>query len=238
MRKVLLVFTFLLWSSPAGAGLIHDYLFQGSLADSLGGPSLVSLGGTVGPNAYTFGAEQGLSLSNALTGGEDATYSIYLNFEFDSLTGYRKILDFKDLASDNGLYNLNTDINYYNFSFSSAGVFTPGVFAQVVLTRDNTTGSVVGYVDGVPQISFTDTTSDAVFNAANNIINFFQDDNVTGGRESSSGSVSEIRIYDTALSASQVAALSTSSVPEPASLAIAGGGLLLCFLGRRRKLVG
>lgn len=236
MRAIILPLALLFGSIPAFADLIHDYEFQNTLADSLGGPALTSLGGTLGAGTYTFGAQQGLSLSNALTGGQDATYTIFMNFELDALTGYRKILDFKNLASDNGLYNLDTDLNYFNFAFGSTGAFAPGTFAQVVLTRDNATGLVVGYVDGVQQISFTDTTSDAVFNAANNVINFFQDDNVTGGRESSSGSVSQIKIFDTALSASDVAALSVTTVPEPASLAIVGAGLLLCLKLRRRAV--
>lgn len=232
MKVKLFLSVLLLGAGAAGAAtLTNDYLFQNTLADSLGGPSLVSLGGTLGSGIYTFGADQGLSLSGALPGNQDADYSIYLDFEFGTLGGYRKILDFKNLTSDNGLYNLSTDLNYFDFSFGPNGAFTPGTFAQVVLTRDNSTGLVVGYVDGVQQISFTDTTSDAVFNAANNIINFFQDDDVTGGRESSSGSVTEIRIYDGALTASEVADL--SSVPEPTSLVLAGAGLLLCLLGRR-----
>lgn len=234
MRATLLPLLLLFGSIPTFAGLIHDYEFQNTLADSLGGPALTSLGGTLSAGEYTFGAQQGLSLSSALTGGEDANYTIFMNLEFDTLTGFRKILDFKDLASDNGLYNLSTALNYFNFSTGSTGAFTPGTFAQVVLTRDNSTGLVVGYVDGVQQIAFTDTTSDAVFNAANNIINFFQDDNVTGGRESSSGAVSHIEIFDSALSSSQVAALPGSSVPEPASLIMAGAGLLLCLKLRRR----
>ena len=225
-------------SPAAAASLTHDYLFQNTLADSLGGPSLTSLGGTVGVGEYTFGAEQGLSLSGALTPAQSADYSIYLNFELDTLTGFRKILDFKNLASDNGMYNLSTALNYFNFSTGPTGAFAPGVFAQVVLTRDNTTGLVVGYVNGVQQISFTDNTSDAVFNAANNIINFFQDDNVTTGRESSSGAVSEIRIYDGALTATEVADLSNTATPEPASLVLAGAGLLLCLSRRRGKFVG
>jgi hypothetical protein len=216
------------------ASLIHDYTFQNTLADSLGGPSLTSLGGTLGAGTYTFGAEQGLSLSGALTASQAANYSVYMDFDFDDLTGYRKILDFKNLASDNGLYDLSTDLNYYNFSFGPSGAFTAGTFAQVVLTRDSVSGLLTGYVNGVEQIQFTDTTSDAVFNAANNIINFFEDDAVTGGRESSSGAVSEIRIYDGALTASEVTALSTT-VPEPISLVLTGTGLLLCVV--RRKLI-
>jgi hypothetical protein len=60
--------------------LIHDYQFLNNLNDSLGGPSLVSLGGTVGSGNYTFAAEQGLSLSNALPNSAD--YSLFMDFEF------------------------------------------------------------------------------------------------------------------------------------------------------------
>jgi hypothetical protein len=225
-------------ASPARATLIHDYEFQNSVADSLGGPSLTTLGGTVGPSSYNFGAEQGLSLSGALSAAQSATYTIDLVFKFDTLSGFRKIVDFKNLASDNGVYNLSTDMNYFNFSFGPNGAFTAGTYARVDLTRDNSTGLVVGYVNGVQQISFTDSSSDAVFNAANHIINFFQDDNVTGGRESSSGSVRQIRIFDTALSATEVAALGPA-VPEPSSFIMMATGLTFAGLRtlqlRRRR---
>jgi Concanavalin A-like lectin/glucanases superfamily/PEP-CTERM motif len=226
--------------SRAKADVIHDYEFNNSLSDSLGGPNLTSLGGTIGPTSYLFGVEQGLSLSGALTAAQSSTYTIDLSFELDSLGGFRKLLDFKNLASDNGLYNLNTAMNYFNITTGPTGAFTPGVFVRVDLTRDNSTGLVVGYVNGVQQISFTDSTSDAVFNAASNIINFFQDDNVTGGRESSSGSVNQIRIYNTALSATDVAALGgpkpIAAVPEPSSLTLLATGVAATVLaaGARR----
>ncbi|MEO8596809.1 MAG: LamG-like jellyroll fold domain-containing protein [Candidatus Solibacter sp.] len=236
MRAKGLIFALLLGAgSSFAATLTHDYLLQNTLADSLGGPDLTSLGGTIGPTGYTFAQQQGLSLSNAFTGGQNANYSIYLNFAFDVTTGFRKILDFKALGSDNGLYNLDTTLNFYNITTGPAGAFAPGVFAQVVLTRDGS-GNVVGYVNGVQQISFADTSSAAVFDAANGIINFFQDDGVTGGRESSGGVVTEIRIYDGALTAEEVGGL--TAAPEPASLALAGAGLALCVLGRRKKLLG
>jgi hypothetical protein len=101
-----------------------------------------------------------------LTTAQSASYSIFLNFEFDELSGFRKILNFKNLASDDGVYNLSTDLNYFNFSFGPTGAFTAGTFEQVVLTRDGATGLVIGFVNGVEQFNFTDSTSDAVFNAA------------------------------------------------------------------------
>lgn len=61
------------------------------------------------------------------------------------------------------------------------------------------TGVVTGYVNGIQEITFTDTTNDAVFDAANNIMWFFDDDNVTGQRESSAGLATHISIYDGAL---------------------------------------
>jgi hypothetical protein len=79
---------------------VRDYELNGTLADSLGGPSLVSDGGTLGPTTYSFGANQGLNLSNALN---PTNYSIDVYFEFDAVSGYRKIMDFQDRANDNWL---------------------------------------------------------------------------------------------------------------------------------------
>src|SRR3954452_23454093 len=92
---------------PACAStLLHDYTLQNSLADNLGGPSLVSGGGVLSAAGYAFTASHGLSLSSGLTNTGD--YSIALNFEFSNLSGYRKILDFDNRQLDYGLYTLNT----------------------------------------------------------------------------------------------------------------------------------
>src|SRR5437870_13394260 len=53
------------------------YELNGSFAETNGGPSLVPLGGTLGPTGYTFGVNAGLSLSG--TGIFDA-YSIDIRF--------------------------------------------------------------------------------------------------------------------------------------------------------------
>jgi CSLREA domain-containing protein len=60
---------------------------------------------------------------------------------------------------------------------------------------------VVGYVDGIQQFSFSDTSGDAVIDA-NNALRFFRDNQ--SGSEHSAGSVARIRLYDTALTAVEI----------------------------------
>jgi hypothetical protein len=92
-------------ASIAGA-TTFTYELNGSYAETNGGPSLVSYGGTLGDTGYTFGVNAGLSLSD--TGISDA-YSIAIRFYFDdvnaSINTYQKILDFKNRTSDSGLYS-------------------------------------------------------------------------------------------------------------------------------------
>src|SRR5260370_11257489 len=131
--------------NSSAAPLIHDYQFQNSLADSLGGPSLVSLGGTVGSGTYTFAAQQGLSLSNALPNSAD--YSLFMNFEFSSVSGYVKIVDFKNLTADNGLYNLTCTLFFFPFPTATTPNTIPAAtFFKVPFTRYTAPNTRPGYV--------------------------------------------------------------------------------------------
>ncbi|RYG22385.1 PEP-CTERM sorting domain-containing protein, partial [bacterium] len=103
-------------------------------------------------------------------------------------------------------------------------------FVDVVLTRDGATNLVKGYVNGVQALSFTDTSSLAVFSGST--MQFFKDDNAVGG-EASAGTVDMIHFYEGALTAAQVAAL-PQAVPEPASMVALGLGAL-SILKRRKK---
>ena len=61
----------------------HVYLLDGSLADQNGGPSLVADGGSLGATSYSFGANQGLSLSNVL----GSVYTIDFESTFTNVDG-------------------------------------------------------------------------------------------------------------------------------------------------------
>jgi hypothetical protein len=106
-------------ASIAGADTF-TYELNDSYAESNGGPSLVPYGSTLGPDSttglrigYTFGVQQGLSLSG--TGIFDA-YSIDIRFYFDdvnaSINTFQKILDFKNRTSDSGLYSASGSCCY------------------------------------------------------------------------------------------------------------------------------
>jgi hypothetical protein len=231
IRKKFLMAGFVTAVTVMGTGIAeaavlkNDYLLNGNFSDFLGnGADLVSNGGTIETTGYEFGANQGLSLSNTINA---ANYTIQMLFSIDNVSGYRKLIDFKNLTSDRGVYNFNTAPSFYPFAAGASNNITAGSLTNLVVTRDSATNAFTGYINGIQQISFADTGSDATFNAINNIARFFRDDSATSGVESSSGFVDRIRIWDGALNATEVATLDNSEpVPEPLTILgtlVAGG---------------
>ena len=208
----------------------HLYDLNNSLADTLGGPDLVSFGGSLTATDYQFTANQGLSLSGVL----GSVYTIDTKVALDKVDGYRKLVDFKALGSDDGFYVLSGALNFYPVKTGTA-LTGASQWAQVTLTRD-AAGLTSGYVNGVQQWQFDDSGSQrATFSTSSKVANFFIDDLATGQREASGGKVDYIAIYDTALSAAEVGQI--SAVPEPESYAMMLAGLAgLALWAKRRKV--
>jgi len=115
-----------------------------TLTDTLGGPLLVSGGGTVDAKTHSFAANQGLSLSNGLASG--INYSIGLLFNFDTATSCRWVLDFKNLVVDAGFYIVDSMFTLYPVT-GAFGPFPTSTTVPAVLTRDGATNVVSSYAN-------------------------------------------------------------------------------------------
>jgi hypothetical protein len=224
------------------ATIIHDYTLNNTFTDTLGGPALVGNGGTLTSTGYVFAPNQGLSLSlpNSVN---TSNYSILIDFNIVNIGYYRKLVDFKELSSDNGFYSFEGALNFYSSQPVATGPgnpITPNTNVRVALTRDSATSEFAGYINGIQQFSFNDVNNDAVFNGPNNMAWFFRDDVVTGTLESSTGFVDRIRFYDGVLSSSEVGALQSnaSAVPVPPQFlaTMLGAGLGALKLRRQKKV--
>ena len=205
---------------PASAQT-HAYTLNGpsgSFTDANGGPSLIPDGGTLLPSGYTFNPNEGLSLGNVLN---ESDYSITLTFSLSSIDRCDKLLDFRDKSSDNGLYLYYGKLDFYPITGDpGANVFAADQSQTVNLTRNGATQVVTGSVGGVEQFSFVDTAGIAVFDAPDNRIHFFEDDNATAGREAAGGTVTGIVING-----------SGAPVPEVSTTVSLGLLLMLGFGG-------
>jgi hypothetical protein len=190
-----------------------DYLFQNNLHSSVGTPpDLVNIAAgnsfiaeTVDGNSrtvYRFPAGSSVALNPANGVVPTNIYTMVLLFRFDDVSGWRRILDFKNPPADFGLYELSGSLNFYGGSSGLPSTIANSNYVQVVLTHD-ASSNVVGYVNGVQQFSFTDVNNYATLAGSPQQIRFFKD-NTT---EDAAGAIARIRLYDKVMPPAQVANL-------------------------------
>jgi hypothetical protein len=222
----------LIGAEGAGAATLKaSYPLQGDLASEIAGaPELSSLGtgnrfvfetvdGTRRP-VLVFPRGGGLSLNT--TGLVDPqSHSVAMLFRLADVSRYRRLLDFANGTSDNGLYNLTGRVALYqrDVAVSQSAVFGHS-YVQLVLTNEAVAADAqetTVYVNGVEVVAAR--TSEG-FELSSGVLRFFQDNTSGGGQgENSPGAVACVLVYDGALTAAEVSQVAGahSSCPAPRS---------------------
>jgi hypothetical protein len=193
-----------------------DYRFQRSYGSVVGNaPDLVEVGrsaaafvfdASIDRTVLSFSGRGGLALTPATGIVYHDVYTIELLFRFDRVDGFRKIVDLKDGSVDDGLYVQDGCLTFFPRNVRAGTGIRRHSYVQIVLTRDSSE-RVVGYVDAVRQFAFRDAAGLAEIGSET--LRFFADDSTTRV-EYSNGAVTQIRLFDRALTAGEIAALACS----------------------------
>lgn len=207
---ILLVFLPFAGHLNAQATLLAQFDFNGNLNDNLGNATATPMG--IGTSAYNQGTLNWTADSLSTVGSglqvripaallTEKDYSIFVEFSFSEVDGYRKLIDYSLQGSDAGLY-VNGSLRLY-----SIGNYGPYSWVQdstfgVLFTRSAADDSVHTYIyDGInlhPQSQGQDLGLDfiASVNNLDRVFNFFVDDSLTTFEFSRSGSVGQIRFWN------------------------------------------
>ena len=196
-----------------------DYRFNNVLTSTIpGAPPLHDINRAATDNEFAtenvdgvnrrvlqFPEANGLRLNNLHRIMRTVRYTIAVRMRFDTVTDYRRVLNFKPHTAthaDTGVYILDNDLVFYNRAFPTTDSIDADEWVTVVLTRA-AHDTVRGYVDGVQQFAFVDHQN-RTFIDSHSGLRFFRDD---GSGEASSGAVARIRIWNAPMTPAQVAAL-------------------------------
>jgi alpha-tubulin suppressor-like RCC1 family protein len=208
-----------LGSTPAPV-LEADYRFLRSRLSSVAGaPNLVDAG--PGTNVWArervaaplrsvlrFPEGNGVDVPMGSSVVPDDLYTIAVLFRIDALdnpdlTGFERIVQWTDDASESGLYAHEGRMEFYPRQSDDVTGATVDVdeWVQVVVTRSRV-GRLRVYLDGVPTLDFSDDAREGVV-TADDVLRFFRDDT----EEDASGAVARIRLWNRPLTPTAVAAL-------------------------------
>ncbi|OSP56581.1 hypothetical protein BV911_01065 [Pseudoruegeria sp. SK021] len=222
------------------ASLLNAFEFWSDFSDAVGTATASSTGGTVTAGELVFSANGGPRIDLP---SQIKTFTLAMKFRLDTTAGKTKLLDFRTLASDGGLYNQNSSLVFFDTQPPTAtGLLTANKDHVLVFNRNDSSKLVDIYLDGSRVISFLDPTGMTIGYQGH--IHVLEDDKTTSKTQAVSGVLDYVRIYDAALSPTQIATIGlpqepippVAPVPLPAPLALLAGALgllpLLRWLGR------
>ena len=211
--------------------LIHNFEFNGNLNDTsptgiiLSPVNLTSSSFGTNPNSFTWvqASNPGGGLVLLTDQLPDPThYSLGFRISFkETGSDYKKILSFKGVVVDNGLYFQNSNLEFHPFGKNSAVTYQPNTFYDFVLVRTPAKNIKVYVVEPNGTVTLVYDKQDPSDASVPQLINgkhelrFFMDDTHTSYEHSPGGTVRGIRMWDKALTPAQIGAALSSVTTEP-----------------------
>ncbi len=238
LRKIRILAFFISLGVFLKAQPLHEYFFNNTLNSPVG-PALTQTLGSAGcPGSAGAFSTQTLTIVSGSCGVATAfcfnqgaglkypnpsyitnQYTIHLFFKFNTLTGYSRVIDFSNSVSDNGIYLLNTCLNFYpSGNVGTCPFFAANTYYLYTFVR-NSAGTVTAYVNGTLFTTYNDVSNYYVCATNTSPITFFRDDN-TVPCESKAGCIKYASISSATSTAAQVATVWTNicSVVLPVEL--------------------
>jgi RTX calcium-binding nonapeptide repeat (4 copies) len=205
----------LMLASTAGAAtLLGDYQLQGTRASSGPGPTLIDVGAGgstfvtdnvmgVSRQVYAFPIHSGVMMTPAGLGGSDPAYSVVTTFRFETVDGYRRILDSSNGTLDRGFYVYSGYVRHSPSGVESSNmVLANNVYATVAITSMPSPATTKVYVNGSPVLA-----APLIEPVAADTLRFFKDNDTPTTDEDSGGAVSCIRVFSGVLTDAEIAAI-------------------------------
>jgi len=190
------------FNGTAGGGTLSEVLACGAGLGSFSTQTITtSAGFCSNSTAFCFNDGAGLSYpNNSVT----SQYTINLFCKFNVLSGYTRIIDFSNGASDNGIYLLNNCLNLFpNGTIGPCPFFNPNLYYLFTFVRDATTNTISVYVNGTFFSSYVDATNMYRPATISTPIIFFRDDTAVPC-EAAPGCIRYASVSSGTLSAAQV----------------------------------
>lgn len=195
--------------SLSGQTLISQFDFNGDLSDAFSNSTCTGFNNTITNyvsnslfwigDSTNFGGGFEVRVPDALF--TETNYSIAIDFLYSEVSGYRKILDFANMNSDQGVY-FNGNLRLYSVGSYGPTTINPVTSYTVLLTRNGSDDSTKAYLVNGNTLSLESFGDDAnldyvpVLSGADRVLHFFHDDSTTVSEFSVSGAVSQIRIWN------------------------------------------
>lgn len=190
------------FNGTAGGGTLTEVLACGAGLGSFGTQTITTSAGYCSySTAFCFNDGAGLSYpNNSVT----SQYTINLFCKFNTLSGYTRIIDFSNGASDNGIYLLNNCLNLFpNGTIGPCPYFNPNIYYLFTFVRDAATNTISVYVNGTFFSSYVDATNMYRPATITTPIIFFRDDAAVPC-EAAPGCIRYASVSSGTLSAAQV----------------------------------